>query len=124
MLDIFETNRAKFGVICYGYVLMPDHFHALLGQEEDGMAVSKLIQAFKSTTAHICRPQFYPPNLALWNNRYDDVPLPGPRAGLRRIGYMHYNPVRRGLVTVPEDYLWSSARFLRYEETGIVTVTL
>ncbi|HEY3295557.1 MAG TPA: hypothetical protein VGL38_08960 [bacterium] len=123
VLDVFETNRVKFGVVCYGYVLMPDHFHALLGQTEDGMAVPRLMQAFKSTVAHICQPHGYPPSLPLWNSHYDDVPIPGPRAAIIRRRYMHFNPVKRGMAAAPEDYFWSSARFFFFEEPGVITVT-
>ncbi len=36
MLRIFEQYRARGHIKCLGYVLMPDHFHALLYQEDEG----------------------------------------------------------------------------------------
>jgi putative transposase len=120
-LDTFESYRAKFELSCLGYVLMPDHLHALLFQDRDGPAVSQLMQAFKSVTAHICRPLNYPLP-SLWNDGYDDVPIPGPSAARTRLRYMHRNPVKRGLVAKPEIFEWSSARFFFCDEPGIVTV--
>lgn len=50
------------------------------------------------------------PGATLWYDRYDDVPVPGLDAVNNKLEYMHNNPIRRGLVEKPEQYLWSSAR--------------
>src|SRR4051794_41127540 len=34
-----------------------------------------------------------------------------PETAMRVIAYLHFNPVRRGLVERPEDWEWSSARW-------------
>jgi hypothetical protein len=36
--------------------------------------------------------------------------------------YMHRNPVKRGLVQEPEQWLWSSFRYYKYGEVGLVGV--
>jgi len=35
---------------------------------------------------------------------------------------MHRNPVKRGLVSTPEEWRWSSYRFYLMEEAGLVRV--
>jgi len=40
----------------------------------------------------------------------------------RRLRYMHRNPVKRGLVNLPEQWRWSSYRFYFLDEAGPVLV--
>ena len=37
--------------------------------------------------------------------------------------YIHYNPVKRGLVARAEEWAWSSARWYSDRQPGIVTVS-
>ena len=122
LLELFEWYRGKFSVDCLGYVLMPDHLHAVLHQEEAEVVVPQLMQGFKKLTSRRCRPARYP-KIPLWQSRYDDVPVPGSDAVKTKLNYIHANPVRRGLVEEPEDYPWSSARDYYNEEAGIVTIS-
>ena len=41
---------------------------------------------------------------------------------VEKLRYMHRNPVQRGLVLRPEDWLWSSFRHYAYGERGPVLV--
>jgi len=78
---------------------------------------------FKKFTSRYLKPNSYP-DVTLWRARYDDVPVPGPKAASTRLEYMHANPIRHELVTLAEEYPWSSARDYAGSEKGIVTVTL
>jgi len=115
VLEKFEECRASLGMDCLGYVLMPDHLHALVRQTADGDQVSELMARFKRKTAFRCRPDGYPAG-SLWNRRFDAVPVPGSDAAHTKLNYMHENPVKAGLAAVPEAYPWSSAS--DYQETG------
>ena len=39
-----------------------------------------------------------------------------------KLRYIHHNPVKRGLVTEPDQWLWSSFRSYAYHEPGLVRV--
>ena len=119
VLEVFEYCRARFEVQCLGYVLMPDHLHAALYQQNEEALIPATMRRFKSLTATRCRPLGYEKN-PLWRRRYDDVPLPNAEAVNTRVQYMHFNPVRRGIVQDPEKYPWSSARGWAGTEEGIV----
>lgn len=121
-LSIFEGYRRKFGVLCFGYVLMPDHLHALHLQPEESAGIPAMLQAFKRLTAARCRPADYPEG-PFWRRRYDDVPVPGPKAARTKLTYMLANPLRSGLVGTPEEYLWSSAPHVLKGETCPVTIS-
>lgn len=119
ILKVFEGYRSKFALQCLGYVLMPDHLHALLYQNSPGSLVSDFMEAFKSLTSKKSRPHHYAQG-NLWRRRYDDVPIPGSNAARTRVEYIHGNPVRRGLVACAEDYAWSSARDYLELGSGII----
>ncbi len=122
ILGVFEHYRAKYGVDCLGYVLMPDHLHALLLQRYSAKSISSLIGSFKSYTSRHCHIPIYPMT-KLWRDYFDDVPVPGPDAAITKLRYLHENPLRRGMVADVEEYAWSSARDYADVEVGIVTVT-
>ena len=109
ILNLFEWYRAKFSLECIGYVLMPDHLHALLHQRDSGTQVSQMMAGFKRESSKQACPRDYP-GITLWLDRYDDVPVPGLDAVMTKLEYMHNNPIRPGLVERAEQYPWSSAR--------------
>jgi putative transposase len=119
VLKLFEGYRAKHNLTCFGYVLMPDHLHALLMQPEQGNVVSAAIGGFKQMVSIKLRPSTYPVG-PFWREGFDDVPVPGRDAAMTKLEYMHHNPIRRGLVDRGEDYLWSSAPFYYKETSSIV----
>ncbi|MFZ5432434.1 MAG: REP-associated tyrosine transposase [Calditrichota bacterium] len=122
LLHIFESYRSKYQVHCLGYVLMHDHFHALLTQECDNPIIPKLIQDFKKLTSQrLWRHRGK--TGTLWCSRYDDVPVPGPDAVRTKMEYIHNNPIKAGLVEHAEDYLWSSASDYFLDRSGIVMIT-
>jgi putative transposase len=41
---------------------------------------------------------------------------------VEKLRYMHRNPVKRGLVNLPEQWRWSSYRFYFLDEAGSVLV--
>ncbi len=46
----------------------------------------------------------------LWKDRFDDLVLTKRETTITKIHYIHANPVRKGLVSCPEDWFYSSAR--------------
>ena len=39
-----------------------------------------------------------------------------------KLRYLHRNPVKRGLVTEPENWKWSSYRHYAFREIGVVEI--
>ena len=121
LLKLFEGCRAKQELVCFGFVLMPDHLHVLLQQEGEGDRVARCMEAFKKFSSLRFKPVSYPP-LRLWQAGYDDVFVPGSRSVWTKIKYMHKNPVKSGLVESPESYAWSSAAYYWNQQACIVQV--
>jgi putative transposase len=59
---------------------------------------------------------------AFWQTRYYDFSVYGGKKKIQKLRYMHRNPVRRGLVTAPEQWRWSNYLYYRFGEEGAVKV--
>ena len=60
--------------------------------------------------------------MPVWQPRFYDFNVWTERKRVEKLGYMHRNPVKRELVEGPEQWLWSSFRYYKYGETGLVRV--
>ena len=58
----------------------------------------------------------------IWNRDPLSIELFSPRAFLQKILYVHANPVKAGLITIAENYKYSSARFYKtgYDEFNML----
>jgi REP element-mobilizing transposase RayT len=63
-----------------------------------------------------------PKRRAFWQARFYDFNVWTTKKRAEKLRYMHRNPVKRGLVTAPEQWRWSSFRFYLLEEAGPVRV--
>jgi len=57
-----------------------------------------------------------------WKRRFYDFNVWSRRKRIEKLRYMHRNPVKRGLVTSPELWRWSSFRSYYYGERGVVAL--
>jgi putative transposase len=53
---------------------------------------------------------------------YYDFNVYSGKKKVEKLRYMHRNPVKRGLVTAPEQWRWSSYRYYRLGEEGVVKI--
>jgi len=58
----------------------------------------------------------------VWQRRFYDFVVFSEKKRVEKLRYMHRNPVERGLVRLPEEWLWSSFRHYAYGEPGPVLV--
>ena len=97
-----EQTRKRYNLEVHGYVLMPEHVHLLLG-EPAAEPLSKALQALKLSVSKQADTKPF------WQPRYYDFNVFSGKKRLEKLNYMHHNPVTRGLVQNPEDWLHSSA---------------
>ena len=57
-----------------------------------------------------------------WLTRYYDFNVHTEAKRVEKLNYMHWNPMKRGLVMRPEDWAWSSCRFYQTGVQGRVKV--
>lgn len=99
--DALERIRSRYDFQVVGYVVMPEHVHLLVSEPgRESLAVG--IQALKLSVAR--RSEHRP----FWQARYYDFNVFTEAKRVEKLEYMHWNPVRRGLVETMEQWPWSS----------------
>lgn len=102
-MDRVRSRRLFFAT---GYVLMPDHWHALIGVP-NGQLLPHIMNAIKvAATFDINR--LHGARGPLWQPRYFDRVMRTVREYHETLEYMHLNPMRKGFVVSPAEWLWSS----------------
>jgi len=131
--DIFlralEQARRRFGFVVVGYVVMPEHVHLLVSEPDQG-SLATAIQLMKQTSSRISHRRRSSLQQELfadsevrspfWQTRYYDFNVGTAKKRIEKLKYIHRNPVTRGLCGKPEDWRWSSYRWYRQEERGMV----
>ncbi len=114
-----ETMRAAqefHPFIMRGYVFLPDHLHLLIYIPLQ-TNVSKLMQAIKRNFTRNYKDLYQlDDSLQLWQRSFYDHVIRDERDFLNHLDYIHYNPVKHGLVMRPEDYQHTS--YLEYVKRG------
>jgi putative transposase len=132
ILRMLEQTRISYGFGIVGYVIMPEHLH-LFVSEPERKNLSTAMKAFKQAVAQrvLRRRRHDPRQITLfatptsqrfWQPRFYDFNVFRDKKRVEKLRYMHRNPVTRGLVTLPEEWRWSSYRWYALDEPGIVTI--
>jgi len=120
--DCFESSlervRQSYGLSVYGYVVMPEHVHLLVNEPERG-CLSQILQSLKQSVARTLALRAAD---SFWQARYYDFNVWSESKFVEKLRYIHRNPVVRGLVERPEDWLWSSFRHYLTGVEGVVEI--
>ena len=124
-LSILEEVRVRYDFSVFGYVVMPEHIHLLLG-EPQRHSLSTAMQVLKqrvSRCVHLSSSEPPAPDRPhFWLPRSYDFNVFTRRKFVEKLRYIHRNPVKRGLVETPEEWRWSSYRFYAFGEDGPVHI--
>jgi putative transposase len=120
--DIFEQTleraRQWYGFYVAGYVVMPEHVHLLITEPER----AKLSLALQMLKQNVARRLREAEGGSFWLPRYYDFNVWTEAKRIEKLRYIHRNPVRRGLVSSPEQWLWSSFRHYVSGVEGVVEI--
>lgn len=132
LINALQHCQQNKGLEIYAYCIMSSHMH-LLCKSTDGFILSdvirdlkkftskKIIQTiidepesrrewmleyFKKSCEHLKREQHY----KVWQNGYHAEIIETNWFIKQKVNYIHNNPVKDKIVTLPEDYYYSSAR--------------
>ena len=120
-----DEARKSAGFLLFAYVIMVDHLHLLTNRPT---TTSDVLRVLKGLTArrvidHL-KAKNYSSSLAklqhqrrdrnykysLWQTEKNVLSIFSESMFMRKVNYIHQNPVRERLVETPTDYRWSSAR--------------
>ena len=110
-----EKMRQEYRFAVVGYVVMPEHVHLLL-REPRTESLAYALQAVKISVAKRLAERPF------WQRRYYDFNVYTTGKQAEKLGYMHRNPVARGLVDEPEQWKWSSYHYYASGLMGTVQI--
>lgn len=113
-----EESRKWYGFYVAGYVVMPEHVHLLITEPER----AKLSIALQMLKQNVSRQMREPEGGLFWLARYYDFNVWTEAKRIEKLRYIHRNPVARGLVGSPEDWMWSSFRHYLSGAEGVVEI--
>ena len=134
-LRILEQVRLRYSFVVVGYVVMPEHIHLLISEPERGTP-STVMQVLKQRFARrvlsdwrrratLNQSRLWQDALEaghVWQRRFYDFVVRSEDKKIEKLKYIHRNPVKRGLVLVPDQWAWSSFRWYAHGERGSVLV--
>jgi len=127
LVDSIRFARERHAFSLWAYVFMPDHVHLLIHPTPEDYSMSKILRNIKEQPARkairLWR-ETSPSRLESMRARQGerqvhrlwqagggyDRNLYDPEAIVKAADYIEWNPVRKGYVENPHDWIWSSAR--------------
>jgi putative transposase len=137
-LKVLGEVRDRYDFALIGYVVMLEHFHLLMSEPNAGDP-STVMKVLKQRVSRALRRRGkrggagqlrlwkeaaiarYP---HFWQRRFYDFNVWSTKKKNEKLNYMHFNPVKRGLVERPTEWLWSSCRFYAKGERGLCAPNL
>ena len=117
-----ETLRQVVRQVCQehpftldAWVLLPDHMHCIWTLVEGDADFSKRWGLIKARFTKTIRRVFPQAPKTIWQNRFWEHQVRDDLDFETHVEYIHYNPVKHGLVTNVKDWPFSTFhRFVRY----------
>ena len=127
VISVLANLVDKGQVKVSGFVVMPDHVHALFWYDQGDSDHSKGMQTWKRLSSHYLIKYYQETSpeilshlkrsrngreiVVVWKRRFYDFNLNSHAKASEKLAYIHENPVRKGIVSSAEQYSWSSARW-------------
>jgi putative transposase len=133
---ILGDVRDRYGFLLVGYVVMPNHIHLLISEPEKGTP-STVMQVLKQRVSRSMRgrrkrragEQLRLPfggseslPRQFWQRRFHDFNVWSHKKRVEKLGYMHFNPVKRRLAHDPKHWPRSSYSHYAKGEKGLVRI--
>jgi len=143
-VEVLQQLRQEMGFRLIGWVLMPEHFHLLIKpepaertsgfmQELKKRTAQRIVSALRQNRQHPwCRTMLarlrLPPTVhsdsryRVWQRRFYPFNVYSEKKRVEKLNYMHGNPVKRGLVSSPDQWPWSSFRFYHLQDSFLLSM--
>ncbi|MFZ0751931.1 MAG: transposase [Pyrinomonadaceae bacterium] len=136
-----DEVRRRYPYKLIGYVIMPDHVHAIVNRSVDTISnwlrrgrgnSARNILAWLRAEEHLLSlkklelnpPQKRQHSHAVWQKDPSVIDLWSAKFVRQKLNYLHLNPVRAGLCQHPADWKWSSYRAYLPHDIGDVPIEI
>ena len=112
-VDLFFATLAVVNEInpfeLLAYVVMPDHFHWLMKVDEPSGNFSRVMHSVKRNfTQNYKHLHDLQTSISIWQRGFWDHVIRDERDLELHFDYIHWNPIKHGYVTQPEDWVYST----------------
>ena len=114
IIETLAHVRRQGQIKLLAFVIMPDHYHAVFSLLP-GEELSRLMRRIGSYTANRIRQALKIHRVIWQGDGFYDRACRDDAEVYDAVGYIHHNPVRKGLVGFPEEWPFSSAHPTRRE---------
>ncbi len=105
-IDVLRDNMRAGHFNVHEFVVMPDHVHLLITVPAES-SVEKAVQRIKGGFSYRARRELDFGG-EIWQRGFSEVRIHDDVSFAQHRTYIENNPVRRGLVSVPEEYRFGS----------------
>lgn len=135
--EAFDEARNSAGIQIFAYVIMPDHTHIITDSRRkindvlrflNGISAKRLLDHLKANDHQSSLQKLriqereYKHRYSVYQHHSNAFEVYGEETLLQKVNYIHFNPVRAGLVEHPNDYRFSSSR--QWNEKALETEPL
>ena|SRR5437660_3430557 len=140
-VEVLDEVRQRFPYKLIGYVVMPDHVHAIVNDQTSSISdwlhrvrgnSARRILAWLREDGHslslkklaLNPPQKRQHTHAVWQKDPSVIDLSSHKFIRQKLNYIHLNPVRAGLCEHPAEWKWSSHRAYLPHKSGDVPIEI
>lgn len=143
LINSWKHCQQEKGLNVHAYVIMTNHFHAIMSSDKiplndivrdmkkftskelvkaigyvNESRRSWMLKMFRSAAARIKRGV----NYKVWKDNFHPIELDSQDMALRKMEYIHNNPVKELIVLEPHHYYYSSASFYNDKDNGLIEI--
>ena len=140
IIESFKYCRQEKGLRIHGYVIMPNHVHSIVSSGESNL--SEILRDYKRYTSRRISSLLHDAGnrklaqyfsiaadfarkgneYKVWQSGSHAEAIVSDKFFCQKLEYIHQNPVRKGFVARPEDWLYSSARNYILGDNSIIAI--
>ena len=146
LIESLKYCQLNKGLILNAYVIMSNHMHLICMADERTSGLSDIIRDFKKYTSkkllnfvinskkesrsawmqlvfkYHAKYNSNNSRFQVWQQSNQPKILLHPRFTYRKLNYIHNNPVKAGIVRLPEEYVYSSASNYKENDDCVIEV--
>ena len=126
--DAIDKTRTQYPFTIDAWVILPDHMHAIWTLPPDDADFANRWRLIKRYVTLVCGASLHEPHLmtvsktkhresTLWQRRYWEHLIRDDSDYAKHMDYVHFNPVKHGLVNRAID--WPHSSFHRYVKQDV-----
>jgi REP element-mobilizing transposase RayT len=124
MVAALDEARRSADFLIFAYVIMPDHYHIITDSKREpsdtlrflnGISAKRILDYLKANAiSSLEKLKMFEKRrgykYSVWEHHPDTFLVTSESMLMQKVNYIHFNPVKAGLVEHPNDYLYSSSR--------------